>query len=242
VSSDIDFTRIESNEHGVHVLEGHQVDIKNGKKQARVVTLVHPVSFFPDVLDIEAELFPDGSGFFLKVPSLPSPLWKFPDKLLNGMAAAHDESGGSPGRKKTPICKSTKQSHKTEATRIATSEADKSKVIAVGFPKETTCNNSQFNDDAEGQMLVKRIVTFTATHPAFQKDGVCLEFPFSCAFWRIVVNGSEKLAEPPAAPDYSAQVAKMINGVGSLHLGKLDESSRTLSVAHFCCFVCVVSS
>jgi len=76
----------------------------------------------------------------------------------------------------------------------------------------------------------------------FKRMVCALSFHFSCAFWHIVVNGSEKLAEPPAAPDCSAQVAKMVNGVGSLCLGKLDGSFRTLSVAHFCCFVCVVSS
>jgi len=212
VDTSIDFNRMDSNEYGVYVLYGNQVDIKQGKKQAQVVTLLRPVYFFPDVLELEAELKPGGGGLLLKEPAAPSPLWKFAPKVIEGMAAAYDE----PGSRKTPICKSTNQTLKTESTRIATS--DQSKIISISFPKGITCNNSQFNEDADGNKLVKRIITFTATHPAFEKDGVPLEFPFSVAFWRFVVDGSERLAEVPVAQDYSSLVNRMIDGVGSLYL------------------------
>jgi len=222
LKSDIDFYKIESNGYGIYVLYGKQVDIKGGKKQAEVITILRAVSFFPDVLEVEAELWPDGGGLYLKDPSMPSPLWKFPLKVLDGMATALN----------TSICKSTLQTYKTEATRIATDDEAKFNIISVAFPKGITCNNSHFNDDADGNKLVKRIITFTATHPAFTKDGALLEFPFSLAFWRFIVDGSERLAEVPVAPDYSSQVAKMIDGVGSLYLSgnKMDVEPARLEM------------
>ena len=184
-----------------------------GKKQAEVITILKTVPFFPDVLDLEAELWPDGAGVNVKEPVMPSPLWRFPLKVMDGMAGAYDQEGLDD----TPICKSTMQTYKTEATRIATLQT-KTRTISVRFPKGVTCNNNHFNDNCDGGKLMKRLITFTATHPSFQQDGTLLEFPFSMAFWRFVVDGSERRAEVPSAPDFSSQVAKMINGVGSLYL------------------------
>ena len=184
-----------------------------GKKQAEVITILKTVPFFPDVLDLEAELWPDGAGVNVKEPSMPSPLWRFPSKVMDGMAGAYDQEGLN----ETPICKSTMQTYKTEATRIAT-HPTKTRTISIRFPSGVTCNNNHFNDECDGGKLMKRIVTFTATHPSFQQDGTLLEFPFSMAFWRFVVDGSERLARVPDAPDFSLQVKKMINGVGSLYL------------------------
>ena len=71
LKSDIDFDKIESNEHGLFVPTGRQVNIDGARK---VITVIFPVHFFPDVLDLQAELWPDRRGMYVKVPSVLSAL------------------------------------------------------------------------------------------------------------------------------------------------------------------------
>lgn len=211
MNSSIDFHRIESNEHNIYVLIGSQVDIKGGKYQAEVVTLIVPVFFFPDVLELEAELWPNRCGLYVKVPSLPSPLYNQPGQVLEAMASAHDDP--------TPVCHSTMKTYKTESTRIASSQRDQFKIISVAFAKGTKCNNREFNEDAEGDCkLATRFATMTGTHPAFRQGRKLLQFPFSFGFWRMVVDGTSKQAELKAPPNRNGIISKLIRGVDHLNL------------------------
>ena len=210
MESGIDFEKIESNEHNIYVLVGNQVDIDGGKKQAKVITLIHPVPFFPDVLQLQAELSKDRRGVLIKVPSVPSALYKHPEDVLEVMGAAEGATGA---------CNSTKQTYKTESTRIASSERDQFKIISVAFSDSIKCNNRAFNEGTEGDCELKTYYgTMTATHPQFKKGGKLLQFPFSFGFWRMVVDGTAKQAEIKTPKDQSQLVDQLIGGVSHLNL------------------------
>lgn len=226
VKSGIDFEKIESNEHNIYVLVGYQVDIDGAKKQAKVITLILPVFFFPDVLELEAELWTDRRGVFIKVPSVPSALYKHPENVLAVMAGAEGATG---------VCKSTKQTYKTESTRIASSQRDQFKIISVAFPDGVKCNNREFNEGAEGDCDLKtHFGTMTATHPLFKKGKKLLQFPFSFGFWRIIVDGTAKQAEIKTPKDRSQLINQLIGGVSHLNLS----SGTSLTVMfHLRCIV-----
>jgi len=215
VDSSIVFDKIESNNHGVFVLEGHRADIKEGKKQATVVCFLYPVAFFPDALKLGAKFRADRGGVNIKVPSMPTPLYNQHAKVLQAMACAFDPVD-CPEALKTPICLSTEKTYKTEATRIASSERNKFKIIQLNFPKGVTCNNRDFNNDAsEGdQTLVTRIASMTATDPAFKDShGNLLEFPFSFGFWKCVQDGTEQQAVTPPKSDKTGAITKMMSAL-----------------------------
>jgi len=211
IETNIDIDRIESCEHDIYVISGTRVDIKNGKFQAKVITIIKPVHFFPEVLDLEAELWSNRAGVFIKAPSVPSVLYNSPEKVVKAMAGAYDVL--------TEPCKATLKVYKTEATRIKTDDRNKFKIISVAFPKGVTCNNREFNPEAEGDCeLVAHYATLTGTHPSFKEGRKLLEFPFSFGFWRIVFDGSMKQAEVTGTPSKQNSVAKLMEGVKHLNL------------------------
>ena len=130
---------------------------------------------FLHVLEPQAELWRTRGGLCVKVPSLPSPLFKQPDSVLKAMASAND----SP----TPICNfSTMKTNEAKSIRIASSQRDQFKIISVAFLKGLKCNYREFNEVAEGDCkLVTWYATMTATHPLISSRPKALAVPF--LFW-----------------------------------------------------------
>ena len=208
MQSEVKFTQFESNGHGVFVLTGKQVAIKEGKKQGTAACLIFPVSFFPDALKLEGMFWPGRDGIFIKKPSMPTPFYSHYESVLYAMAVAVDP-------KNPCVCEQTKLTYETEATRIASSDKYKYDILSVGFVDGVTCNNREFNEGVEGDhQLVTRVATMYATDPAFKDaSGKSIPFPMSFAWWRFIVDGSEQLAQTPQKKNQEAEVRKMMHAL-----------------------------
>jgi hypothetical protein len=192
---------MESNEHGILVLKGHQESIDKGKNRADVITIIVPVFWLPDALKITAELSEDGGGVFITIQALATPFFANHREVLGVMAPFASQE--------------TEKTYTTEAMRLLSNANCTRQRLSVAFKESVTCNKSNFNEKAEGKYeLTMNVASVMATDPLFMdQDGDPLKFPLSFAFGRLVVDGRKKRAELPKN-DNTTVIARMMSGIG----------------------------
>jgi len=226
----------------VFVLNGVQTEINSGKFFADTATFVKPLCYLPDALDVSAQLHADGGGVDVSYPGLPSVFHTNPEGVLNTMVLSTKNAA-------MPVAKSSEKSYKAEAARIGGS-TNKNKILSIRFPKGVTCNNSQFNDDAEGQELQIFRATVTGTHRAFNDGHFLSEMPCAFCWFTVVVDGTKRRAEIYKEPCRQNDIESLMGGVKHLKLttgsikgltdyehARVVSSSRKLTISRSICLI-----